>query len=240
MGLWKAMALDEAIHDVYRSGFKNKAASIARASPNKWVEIPPGKARAIQTDQRHQQVFSTGATTVTPLGVFISALRLTPSVSSRQGRINSCVFSSAESGIRFGKFDEAALVIHDHIKTSLKHPDPMTLLHDLVKSKAVLGLTVMKCYRTGGLDLINYDRWPYPTTVQLIGADGGVGHTVTIVKEWIFDATMANALPLSRESLNHCCSSDTRHVSFVGVKRAVRMAPTGKRWSGAKRLLEQC
>ena len=87
-GLWKAMTLDGAIHDVYRSGFKNKAASIARASPNKWVEIPPGKARAIQTDQRHQQVFSTGATTVTPLGVFISALRLTPSVSSRQGRSN--------------------------------------------------------------------------------------------------------------------------------------------------------
>ena len=136
---------------------------------------------------------------------------------------------SAESGIRFGKFDEAALVIHNHIKTSLKHPDPMTLLHDLVKSKAVLGLTVMKCYRTGGLDLINYDRWPYPTTVQLIGADGGVGHTVTIVKEWIFDATMANVLPLSRELLNHCCLSDTSHVSFVGVKRAVQMAPTQKR-----------
>ena len=47
-GLWKAMTFDGAIHDVYRSGFKNKAALIARASPNKWVEVPPGKARAIQ------------------------------------------------------------------------------------------------------------------------------------------------------------------------------------------------
>ena len=67
-------------------------------------------------------------------------------------------FASSKSGIHFRKFEEAALVIHNHIKTSLQHPDPMTLLHDLVKSKAMSGLTVMKCYRTGGLDLINYDR----------------------------------------------------------------------------------
>ena len=59
----------------------------------------------------------------------------------------------------------------------------MTLLRDLIKSKAVSGLTVVKCYRIGGLDLLNYDEWPYPTTIQLIGVDSDVGHTVTIVKE---------------------------------------------------------
>ena len=67
----------------------------------------------------------------------------------RKGRSNFCVFSLAESNICLREFEEAALVIHNHIKTPLQHPDPVMLLHDLVKSKAVSGLTVMKCL---GLD----------------------------------------------------------------------------------------
>ena len=53
--------------------------------------------------------------------------------------------------------------------------------------------------------------WPYPTIIiiQLLGADGGVGHVVTIVGRWIFDATTADALPLTRELLDYCRSSNT-------------------------------
>ena len=73
-----------------------------------------------------------------------------------------CLHLSKEWGICFGELKEAALVIHGHTKTSLQHRDWLTLLHDLVKSKVVSGLTVMKCCRTGGLDLINHDGRPYP------------------------------------------------------------------------------
>ena len=63
-----------------------------------------------------------------------------------------------ESGIFFEEFEETTLAITNHIKTSLQYPDPRTLLRDLVKSKALVGLvTVMKCYRIGGLELLNYD-----------------------------------------------------------------------------------
>ena len=63
---------------------------------------------------------------------------------------------------------------------------------------------------------------PYPTTVQLLGEDGGVGHAVTIVGQWIFDATQPRALPLSRESLDECCSSARGRVAYQCVEKAVR------------------
>ena len=34
------------------------------------------------------------------------------------------------------------------------------------------------------IDLLKYDEWPYPTTVQLLGSDDGVEHVVTIVGRW--------------------------------------------------------
>ena len=67
------------------------------------------------------------------------------------------------------------------------------------------------------------------TTIQLLGTDGGVGHAITIVGDWIFDATLERALPLTRESLDACCSSDHGRVAFRSVKRAVRMQPSAKR-----------
>ena len=93
-----------------------------------------------------------------------------------------CVFSSMESGIHFGEFEEAARAIHNYIRTSLQHLDQMMPIHDLVKPKAVSGLTVMTCYGTGGADPMNHDGWSYPTNVQLIGTNSGVAHTVTLVK----------------------------------------------------------
>ena len=65
----------------------------------------------------------------------------------------------------------------------------------------------------------------YPTTVQLLAVDGGVGHVVTIVGEWIFDATQPHALPLTRASLDFCCSSAGVAVAYAGVERAVRFVP---------------
>ena len=53
-------------------------------------------------------------------------------------------------------------------------------------------------FKRGRFDLLSGDPPPYPTTVRLLGEDGGVGHAVTIVGEWIFDATLPHALPLSK------------------------------------------
>ena len=77
-------------------------------------------------------------------------------------------------------------------------------------------MEVVPVFKRGRFDL------PYPMTVQLLGEDGGTGHAVTIVGPWIFDATLPHALPLSRASLDECCSSARGCVAYKCVERAVR------------------
>ena len=134
-------------------------------------------------------------------------------------------------------YKEEARTIYKRINDSMTHRDPMTLLTEIVSSKKVLGLTADKVFKQGQddmIDLLKDDGWPYPTTVQLLGSDNGVGHVVTIVGRRIFNTTMMHALPLTRKCLNYCCSSKKRRVSFARVKRAVRMRPTGKHLAGVK------
>ena len=137
------------------------------------------------------------------------------------------MFSSAASGLAFFGDEAVAGIIADLIDASRKHPDPMALLFEIVESKAFRGYQAQN-FKRGKLDLLA-DRSPYPTTIQLLGTDGGVGHAITIVGDWIFDATLERALPLTRESLDACCSSDHGRVAFRSVKRAVRMQPSAKR-----------
>ena len=161
-----------------------------------------------------------------------------PLLLSKQGRKDSCVYSSAESGILSMGYKKEALAIHKRIDDSLTHQDPMTLLTEIVRSKEVPGLMVDRVFKQGQddmIDLLKYDEWPYSTTVQLLGSDDGVGHVVIIVGRWIFDATMMHTLPLRRKSLDYCCLSEKRRVFFAGVKRAIRMCPTCKRLPGVKR-----
>ena len=50
-----------------------------------------------------------------------------------------------------------------------------------LKSKQVKTMEVVPVFKRGRFDLLSGDPPPYPTTVQLLGEDGGVGHAVTIV-----------------------------------------------------------
>ena len=41
---------------------------------------------------------------------------------------------------------------------------------------------------------------------QLHASDGDLSHTIIIVDKWIFDSNFSQALPLSKVSLDKCCS----------------------------------
>ena len=142
----------------------------------------------------------------------------------QQGRSNSCVFSSASSAFAAVGYPEAAAALEGHIAASAKDPNPMELLLDVVRSRVVPELMVQRAFKRFKLNPLA-DVSPHPTTVQLIGSEGGVGHAVTIVGEWIFDATQPHALPLTRASLDFCCSTAGVAVAYVGVLRAVRFMP---------------
>ena len=229
-GAWKGMTAGGDVHEVYRSGFKTKYQQRCQNKPNEWVKLPPGDARE-PTDPAGcaTDVCLQAAADRATLQGAGSSVRVGPTVAYQQGLKDSCVFSSAASALFHLGEKEAARIVAARIPVSLKHNDPMALLHDVLNSKKVKTVEVVKVFNRGRLDLLS-DESPDPTTVQLLGEDGGAGHAVTIVGPWIFDATLPHALPLSRASLDECCSSARGRVAYVGVERAVRfrlLAPSG-------------
>ena len=56
--------------------------------------------------------------------------------------------------------------------------------------------------------------------VGLQSSDHKTDHAISISGKWIFDSNFEHALPLNRESLNLCCSSDCRKSVFIGITRA--------------------
>jgi hypothetical protein len=55
------------------------------------------------------------------------------------------------------------------------------------------------------------------TVVELKSITGGTGHVITIFDYMIFDAACKNALPLSTDALDYCCSTDTITSKFNSV-----------------------
>jgi hypothetical protein len=66
------------------------------------------------------------------------------------------------------------------------------------------------------------DISPFPTVVSLESTDGGIQHAVTIVGKLIFDSNCTRALPLCKEALDHCCSSDDKVSRYVRVFHGYR------------------
>ena len=221
-GVWLGMTAGGVVDEVYRKGFKAKYQQLCKDKPDKWVKLPPGDARET-TDSVGgvaDGCLLPAADRVTPR-VAGSSVRGAPTVAHQQGRMDSCVFSSAASALASVGETTAALAVVEHIPESIKDGDPMSLLHDVLKSNKVKTVEVVRRYNRGRFDPLNEES-PYPTTVQLLGEDGGTGHAVTIVGPWIFDATLPHALPLSRASLDECCSSARGGVAYVSGVRAVR------------------
>ena len=52
------------------------------------------------------------------------------------------------------------------------------------------------------------------------GEDNKTDHAICIVGQWIFDSNLSKAIPLSKESLDICCSSGDGSVTcFVEATR---------------------
>ena len=221
-GAWVGKTVNGVDHEVYRSTFKTKYQQRCQANPNDWIKLPPGDARE-PTDPAGcaADVGLQAAADPSTLRGGGSSVRGDPTVAYQQGRKDSCVLSSAASALFHLGETNAARVVAAHIPASLKHNDPMALLHDVLNSKKVKTVEVVCSFKRGQLDLLSAESLD-PTTVQLLGEDGGTGHAVTIVGPWIFDATLPHALPLSRASLDECCSSARGGVAYVSGVRAVR------------------
>ena len=65
----------------------------------------------------------------------------------------------------------------------------------------------IKCCLENGSDV------PFITCLR--GSDYKEDHTVSIYQKWIFDGNFETALPLTKASLDECCSTDTKNCTFV-------------------------
>ena len=75
---------------------------------------------------------------------------------------------------------------------------------------------------------LNHKRWNILENEEnnlvialLRGSNTKEDHCVTLYGKWIFDSNFSNALPLTKESLDLCCSSDDSKEFFVKVVQAL-------------------
>ena len=95
---------------------------------------------------------------------------------------------------------------------------------DTVKRFAVAVKECDKQFRFSTLKVLAYDildpvdNWL--VVASLRGSDGKEEHCVTIYDKWVFDSNFDFALPLTKEALDLCCSSEETHDLFVTVGEA--------------------
>ncbi len=61
---------------------------------------------------------------------------------------------------------------------------------------------------------------PWPTLCVLLGSDQGTAHAVTLVQDLIIDSSQPQALPLTKDHLDDCCSTPLRKVTCVSLFQA--------------------
>jgi hypothetical protein len=76
--------------------------------------------------------------------------------------------------------------------------------------------------RVGKFDLKKETSHRWALVVIPLGGDGGIGHAITIVGDFIFDSTQSHALKLGKNSLDWCCASNDR--GFASIYMAIKFA----------------
>jgi hypothetical protein len=61
----------------------------------------------------------------------------------------------------------------------------------------------------------------FPTLCQLQAKNGSIRHGVTICGKFVFDSNVKKVLPLTRASLDWCCSTNEDKSTFKSVFHAV-------------------
>jgi hypothetical protein len=78
------------------------------------------------------------------------------------------------------------------------------------------------------IESLHEEYYYLPVVTYLKGLDGKDDHTVTIYKGLIFDGNFTNALHISKNSLNACCSSNDQKATFVEFKDSYVFEVYGK------------
>ena len=128
---------------------------------------------------------------------------------------DTCVFSSALSAFKyFGDFGAVAH-LRDRLFMSTLKPDRLNFLVRTLEHRSLRYQPVV--FKRNKLNVLT-DLSPFPTAVKLCGKDGHCSHVVTVVGRKVFDSNCSEPLPLSKATLDWCCSynsGERNEFSFV-------------------------
>lgn len=191
------------VKDNFPQEFVNQVNAMGKKYKDKFFHVPPGAPRTVE-------------------GHWILDLN-NPRLEYMQKGMDTCLFSSLASALHYLGLEESAAVIAARAQQyAASSPNGIVNWEGLlqVMNKTCRWLVPRKLH--GKNFQILTDISDYPTTVSLQAVDGGTQHAVTVVGKFIFDSNCERALPLTEESLNHCCSTDTTKGAYMRVYRGYR------------------
>jgi hypothetical protein len=172
-------------------------------STNEYFHVPPGAPR---TEMGHWMLDEKY-----PLTKYL------------QEGASTCLFSSFASALHYVKLEETAGIIASFANSfSAESNNGVTCwkkLLDIMKDR----LPWLQPQKIKGkvFDIFT-NVSPYPTVMTLEANDGGIQHAITVVGKIVFDSNCARGLPLTTETLDYCCSTDTRLSSYKRVYKGYR------------------
>jgi hypothetical protein len=135
---------------------------------------------------------------------------------------HTCAFNSLASGLMHMNDKKASDFILQHIESSEDLAEAIVCAMMLLTGRNFRYSA--KIYKSGMGALKFFDDISCsPTVVRLKSSDGSAGHCITIVGLWVFDSKKVEAVPLSYEFLDWCCSTDTgkKHICGCTLCRKV-------------------
>jgi hypothetical protein len=137
----------------------------------------------------------------------------------------TCVLKSAASALCFLGYKRLAYFLCNDLNRGMKTESGFEFFQRCTEPK-LLTKKERKYFQFTKLkkglskwDIIKDSQEYMMCLVGLQSSDHKTDHAISICGKWIFDSNFQTALPLNRESLDLCCSSDCRRSVFVGITR---------------------
>jgi hypothetical protein len=137
----------------------------------------------------------------------------------------SCVLKSAASAMSYLGYDRLAFILCNNLEHGKKNEEGFEYFQHCMDSKHLWPQERKKIQFAKvkkGLskwDIIQDSQNYVMCLIGVQSSDHKTDHAISIVGKWIFDSNFETALPLSKESLDLCCSSDSKKCTFEGVTR---------------------
>ena len=221
--IWKGKLVDseaeftldytEFVKDTFKKDFLKKC----RKELNMFHLVPAGKGKIAEDKDYIKQQFG-NITFTFPRDGF-------PVILYRQELRDDCIFCGLASALEFfGAHKTGVLINAQRFKKYNKNQTDWQVAHDVMMKN---GWITIAYESRNDTNIIG--KYPYfkecILMVILLGSDGSVSHSVSICQNYIFDGNRRHALPMSKKSLDWCCSAPGVSVEFKAFYSAVYFHP---------------